>query len=52
MTSFDSMLAALAQMVARLPLVQQVWGSIPGGAVNFHLKISTSELGGMEMYTF
>ena len=26
-------------MVACLPLVQQVWGSIPGGVVNFHLKI-------------
>ena len=35
------MLAALAQMVACLPLVQQVGGSIPGGVglVNFHLKI-------------
>ena len=33
------MLAALAQMVACLPLVQQVRGSIPGGVVNFHLKI-------------
>ena len=32
-------LAALAQMVACLPLVQQVRGSIPGGVVNFHLKI-------------
>ena len=32
-------LAALAQMVACLPLIQQVWGSIPGGVVNFHLKI-------------
>ena len=32
-------LAALAQMVACLPLVQQVWGSLPGGVVNFHLKI-------------
>ena len=31
-------LAALAQMVACLPLVQQVRGSIPGGVVNFHLK--------------
>ena len=31
------LLAALAQMVACLPLVQQ--GSIPGGVVNFHLKI-------------
>ena len=26
------------QMVACLPLVQQVRGSIPGGVVNFHLK--------------
>ena len=32
-------LTALAQMVACLPLVQQVWGSIPDGVVNFHLKI-------------
>ena len=32
-------LAALAQMVAGLPLVQQVRGSIPGGVVNFNLKI-------------
>ena len=31
--------ATLAQMVACLPLVQQVRGSIPGGVVNFHLKI-------------
>ena len=31
--------AALAQMVACLPLVQQVRCSIPGGVVNFHLKI-------------
>ena len=29
----------LAQMVACLPLVQQVWGSIHGRVVNFHLKI-------------
>ena len=29
----------LAQMVACLPLVQQVRGLIPGGVVNFHLKI-------------
>ena len=29
----------LAQMVACLPQVQQVQGSIPSGAVNFHLKI-------------
>ena len=34
-----NMLAALAQMLAFLPLVQQVRGSIPGGVVNFHLKI-------------
>ena len=32
-------LAALAQMVACLPLVQQGRGSIPGGVVNFNLKI-------------
>ena len=32
-------LAALAQMVACLPLVQQVRGSIPGGVVNFNLNI-------------
>ena len=32
------MLATLAQMVACLPLIQQVRGSIPGGVVNFHLK--------------
>ena len=32
-------LAALAQMVACLPLVQLVRGSIPRGVVNFHLKI-------------
>ena len=37
--SFLIKLAALAQMVACLPLVQQVRGSIPGGVVNFHLKI-------------
>ena len=37
------MLAALAQMVACLPLVQQVRGSIPGGVVNFHLKIFNFE---------
>ena len=29
----------LAQMVACLPLVQQVRGSITGGVVNVHLKI-------------
>ena len=33
------MLSALAQMVACLPLVQQVQGSIPDGVVNLHLKI-------------
>ena len=32
-------LAALAQMVACLLLVQQVLGSIPGRVENFHLKI-------------
>ena len=32
-------LAALAQMVACLPLVQQVRGVILGEVVNFHLKI-------------
>ena len=32
-------LAALPQMVAYLPLVQQVRGSIPGGLVNIHWKI-------------
>ena len=32
-------LAALAQVVACLPLVQQIRGSIPGGVVNFNLKI-------------
>ena len=32
-------LAVLAKMVACLPLVQQVRGSILGGVVNFHLKI-------------
>ena len=37
---FIKKLAALAQMVACLPLVQQVRGSIPGGVANFHLKIS------------
>ena len=33
------MLAALAQMVACLPVVQQVRGSIPGGIVYFNFKI-------------
>ena len=32
-------LATLAQMVASLPLVRQVRGSIPGRIVNFHLEI-------------
>ena len=32
-------LAALAQIVACLPLVKHVRGSIPGGLVNFHLEI-------------
>ena len=32
-------LATLAQMVACLPLFQQIRGSIPGGVVNFNLKI-------------
>ena len=36
-------LAALAQMVACLPLGQRVQGSIPGGVVNFHLKIFNLE---------
>ena len=33
------LLALLADMVACLPLVQPVQGSIPGGVVNFNLKI-------------
>ena len=37
------MLTALAQMVACLPMVQQVRGSIPGGVVNFNLKIFNLE---------
>ena len=32
-------LTTLAQMVACLPLVQRVRGSVPGGVVNFPLKI-------------
>ena len=32
-------LAALAQIVACLPLIQHVRGLIPGGLVNFNLKI-------------
>ena len=45
-------LAMLAQMVACLPLVQQVWVLIPGRVVNFNLKIYNFGLGGVEMYTF
>ena len=37
--TFGYVLAALAQMVACLPLFQQVRGSIPGGVATFHLKI-------------
>ena len=37
--SYYILLVALAQMVACLPLVQQVRGSIPGGVINFNLKI-------------
>ena len=37
--TYSDELAALAQMIACLPLVQQVWGSIPGRVVNFNLKI-------------
>ena len=36
---FLKQLTALAQMVVCLPLVQWVRDSIPGGVVNFHLKI-------------
>ena len=35
----DGAITGLAQMVACLPLVQQIRGSIPGGVINFHLKI-------------
>ena len=38
-TTFMFWLSVLAEMVACLPLVQQVRGSIPHGVVNFHLKI-------------
>ena len=38
-TNIISKLAMLAQMVACLPLVQQVWSLIPGRVVHFHLKI-------------
>ena len=37
--TLSEVLVALAQMVACLPLVQQVRGSIPGGVVNFNWKI-------------
>ena len=50
--TFCTVLAALAQVVACLPLVQRVQGSIPGGAVNFYLKIFKLGLGRVEMYTF
>ena len=46
------MLAALAQIVTCLPLVQQVRGSIPGGVVNFNLKIFNLRARGVEMHTF
>ena len=36
---FIIQLAALAQIVACLPLVQRVRGLIPGEVVNFNLKI-------------
>ena len=38
-TKKGSCITLLAQMVACLPLVQQVRGSIPGRVVNFYLKI-------------
>ena len=38
-STIDVLLAALAQMVVCLPLVQRVRCSIPGGVVNFYLKI-------------
>ena len=41
------MFVALAQIVACLPLIQQVQGSIPGGVCK-----STSGLGGVQVYTF
>ena len=37
--TFRGELAALDQIVACLPLIQQVRGPIPGGGVNFHLKV-------------
>ena len=39
-------------MVACLPLVQQVRGSIHGVVINFNLKMFNLGLGGVEMYTF
>ena len=36
---FTGKLKNYSQMAACLPLVQHVRGSIPGGVVNFHLKI-------------
>ena len=45
-------LAALAQMVACLPLVQEVRGSIPGEVVNFHLKNFNVGARGVETDTF
>ena len=50
--TFIIQLAALAQMVACLPLVQQVRGSIPGRIINFNLKIFNLGVRRMEMYTF
>ena len=38
LVSLNSSLNPLAQMVACLPLVQSVQGSIPGRVVNFNLK--------------
>ena len=37
--TFKMKLASLAQMVACLPLVQQIRGTIPSRVVNFNLKI-------------
>ena len=45
-------LAVLAQMVACLPLVQQVRGSIPGGVVNFNFKIFNLGARRGGVYTF
>ena len=38
-SSVEQCTVTLAHMVACLPLVQQVRGSIPGGVVHFYLKI-------------